>query len=125
MVISVFLCFSLVTINRRTLYDSVILRQDYGIIPRDISFVTRNRQTSYDTGILRQDYGMIRDFSMNRLGHYLGSTVFEMDRNGNISDFKLYLQFLVYENSYIKMKQKRIFDGKSNRNSTLCPISNV
>ena len=82
MVISVFLCFSLVTINRRTLYDSVILRQDYGIIPRDISFVTINRQTSYDSGILRQDYGMIRDFPMNRLGHYLGSTVTEMDRNG-------------------------------------------
>ena len=49
---AVFLWFSLDTISRKTLYNSSILRQDYGIIRNFIG----HYQSAYLYGILCQDY---------------------------------------------------------------------
>ena len=85
---SIFLRFSLVTINRQTLYDSGMLRQEYGII-RDFtpvsfvkttesyenSFVTINGQTSHDSGIFR--------LPMDHTS--LDSTFTETDKTGGLN----------------------------------------
>ena len=58
---SVFLCFSLVTISRQTLYDSGILHQGYRIIR---FLVTISPQTSQDSGNLCLDFRFIQGLPM-------------------------------------------------------------
>ena len=66
---SVFLCFSLVTINWQTSYDSCVLRQDYGIwspligTPRMSPVYFGNRKRFADGS-----------YEVCRLGRHLGST---------------------------------------------------
>ena len=80
-----FLCFSLVTINRQTSYDTGIFRQDYGIIRgfighhKPATFVRRR----YPSSRLRNHTRFADDsYDIWRLGHHLCITFTGPDLNG-------------------------------------------